>query len=332
MRRGSVDAGRRGLGRVQRGGRRSDVGLHGRLPPLLRVAAGRVRPAKLINELPILNWSADKVYLKALAAAGVPVVPTVWVEADCAASHTLDLQRLREEQGWGSGRGVIIKPAVGCSSEGILFMKPSTEAEAKADDAAANAHVRQLLSAGQKRLLVQPFLQAVKSYGEVSAVYIDGAFSHALLKTPSEEDFRVQAEFGGRTRVIESTPEMVAVCDNVLRVLDGVCKRLGTEPVLYARIEMIPSGADGGGTAAGAGGPYYVCEVELLEPELFFQDAADHRLQQRGAGDRDRDGEMAGAGADKDAFEWSHVRFAKGILKRLAPAAGKRAGTGRADE
>lgn len=262
---------------------------------------------KLMNDFPILNWSSDKVYLKKLSDAGIPVVPTVWVDAADASSQVVDLCAIRQNSNWGEERGVIIKPAVGCSSEGILYLPGSAPTASTAalnitQTDSANAHIQQQLQAGQTHLLIQPFLDAIKTFGEISAVYIDGEYSHALLKTPSSTDFRVQAEYGGTTRVVEATPAMKKVCDHVMRVVNLVCVQLGTEPVLYARIDLIPCSAD---VSTG----YYVCEVELLEPELFFQDSMDY-LQ------RSRD---VGADIDFDAanYEWSHVRYAKGIAKRL---------------
>ena len=35
---------------------------------------------RLLNPLPVLTWNTDKHYLRDLAAAGVPVVPTAFVE------------------------------------------------------------------------------------------------------------------------------------------------------------------------------------------------------------------------------------------------------------
>jgi glutathione synthase/RimK-type ligase-like ATP-grasp enzyme len=250
---------------------------------------------KLINDYPILNWSSNKVYLNEFADAGVPVVPTSWLQAEAA--QEFDAGELRRSSGWGAATGIIIKPAVGCGSQGILYLKAGGATEDE-QTARARAHLAGQFAAGQTHLLAQPFLPAVKSFGEISAVYIDGAFSHALLKTPSAADFRVQKEFGGVTRVVAATAPMVEVCERVMEVLGAVCARLGTEPVLYARIDLLP--ADEGLSA------FYVCEVELLEPELFFQDAVDHLRSQDTALQL------------SDDHEWSHVRYAKGIVKRLA--------------
>jgi len=45
--------------------------------------------------------------------------------------------------------------------------------------------------------LIQQFIPEIQSDGEISLVYIDGQFSHAVLKRPRAGDFRVQQEHGG---------------------------------------------------------------------------------------------------------------------------------------
>ena len=41
-------------------------------------------------------------------------------------------------------------------------------------------------------VLVQPFLNAIQAEGEWSLLFYGGAYSHAVLKRPRQNDFRVQ--------------------------------------------------------------------------------------------------------------------------------------------
>jgi hypothetical protein len=50
--------------------------------------------------------------------------------------------------------------------------------------------MNQLLS-GQD-LLIQPFLASVKTKGEVSLIFIENEFVHAIKKKPTQGDFKVQ--------------------------------------------------------------------------------------------------------------------------------------------
>jgi hypothetical protein len=51
--------------------------------------------------------------------------------------------------------------------------------------------------------LAQPFMPQVVAEGEYSLFYFGGRYSHAVLKTPRREDFRVQEEHGGVIQAIE---------------------------------------------------------------------------------------------------------------------------------
>ena len=66
--------------------------------------------------------------------------------------------------------------------------------------------------------------------GEVSLVYVQGVFSHAVLKTPAAGDYRVQAQYGGT--VVVHTPRRGSW--RWARTLDAL-----PQPPLYPRIDMV---------------------------------------------------------------------------------------------
>ena len=82
--------------------------------------------------------------------------------------------------------------------------------------------------------------------------YFGGQLSHTILKQPKENDFRVQEEYGGQNRLIE-TPEkkLQARADQVISALSSI--------PLYARVDMVRFHQD-----------FYLMELELIEPSLFF--------------------------------------------------------------
>ncbi|HEY4244117.1 MAG TPA: hypothetical protein VGM88_30095 [Kofleriaceae bacterium] len=121
--------------------------------------AARVRP--LWNPLAVIEENVFKRYLLALAARGVPVIPTVMLEAVPDALPAL-------------GDRIVVKPEVGAGSLGARVFA--------AGDAAALAHVRELLA--RSAVLVQPYVASVGDYGERSLVWIDGEFTHAIRKSP----------------------------------------------------------------------------------------------------------------------------------------------------
>ena len=118
----------------------------------------------------ILRWNLDKRYLRDLEAAGVPTVPTSWVEPD-AIGRRFDPSApvLPEDE-------IVVKPSV--SGGGYR----TARYEAHEHDA-ARAHIAELVAAG-RTAMVQPYQPAVDTEGEVGLVFLGGAFSHAIHKDP----------------------------------------------------------------------------------------------------------------------------------------------------
>ena len=139
------------------------------------------RVTHLSNPAPVLVWNSHKQYLTALAAQGVPTVPTAVVRQ--GASAAARLSALAGHQG-----EVVIKPAVSVGALGAV--------RAVAGSVAASEHLAGLAAEGDA--LVQPFQSAVLDQGEISLVYLGGSLSHAVRKVPGTGDYRVHVHHGGR--------------------------------------------------------------------------------------------------------------------------------------
>jgi glutathione synthase/RimK-type ligase-like ATP-grasp enzyme len=211
---------------------------HLRLPEFLawldRVEADRV---PLWNPAPLVRFNAHKSYLKELKAAGLPVVPTAWLER----GSTVDFGRLLQDRGW---LEAVVKPAVSASA--FRTWRVSAQEAASAD---AHRAFRELLAVSD--VLVQPFLKEIEQEGEWSFVFLGGEFSHAVLKRPAAGDFRVQTEYGGS--VLTELPPSSAIwgAQAVAHYLQG--------PWAYARIDAVLTE-----------GALTLMEVELIEPHLFL--------------------------------------------------------------
>jgi hypothetical protein len=118
------------------------------------------RRTRLINDPAFIEWTLDKRYLKDLEAAGVPVIPTTWVGPDD-----------RWEPPGGSE--FVVKPSVSAGGRDT--------ARYPAGDRRAIEHVSSLVAAGQT-VMVQDYLETIDLDGELDAVFIGGAFSHAVTK------------------------------------------------------------------------------------------------------------------------------------------------------
>ncbi|MBT3585275.1 MAG: hypothetical protein HN509_10225 [Halobacteriovoraceae bacterium] len=188
----------------------------------------------LLNPLETVKWNINKSYMQELSKKGVPIIPTLW-PCDLAGKKVAEVfQELAVEK-------IIFKPLVG-----------------------ANADDTYPLTIGQNESLVpssvfeggfmaQPFIGDVIATGEYSLFYFNGEFSHIVLKTPCEGDYRVQEEHGGIISTPEASPQLLSAGG---KVIDTLAQKL-----LYARVDLVDRGD----------GVFYLMELELIEPALYFR-------------------------------------------------------------
>jgi glutathione synthase/RimK-type ligase-like ATP-grasp enzyme len=188
---------------------------------------------RLANPVDVLRWNTHKGYLRELAAAGVPVVPTRLVAAGSPVPAPSWLGDV--------GERLVVKPAVSVGAIGAML--------ARHDDPGLADHLAMLLSS--QDVLVQPYVASVADRGEVSLLFAEGTLSHAVRKVPAAGDYRVHEEYGGVNTVHEPHPAEVEVAQAALAACPG--------PLLYARVDLV----------WGHDGPL-VMEVELTEPALYL--------------------------------------------------------------
>jgi hypothetical protein len=215
---------------------RSTWDSHLKRPAFLRWVARVSRRSRVWNPPEILRANTHKSYLRSLEAAGIPVVPTIWVRA----GRRTDLMELVRRRGW---TGFIVKPAV--SADGYL-----TERFGPRDGEAARRHLKRVLA--HSEAMVQPYLEALESTGERSLVYLDGRYSHAVR----------------RARILDpdgrGTPEPSAPPPPGARELGD--RTMGTVggSTLYGRVDMVQDDRR----------RWRILELELTEPSLYLDRSA----------------------------------------------------------
>ena len=109
--------------------------------------------------------------------------------------------------------------------------------------------------------MVQPFIPEIRTLGEWSLVYIDGRYSHCVLKRPAPGGWLVQDELGGSVEWCDPAPAMICVADEAIQAIPKIMAGRGHDPrrPLYARVDLLLHK-----------GQPLVGELELIEPELFF--------------------------------------------------------------
>lgn len=186
----------------------------------------------------VVRWNARKTYLLELAEDGVPVAPTLRVAASEAVRRGVEAL---------GGERFLLKPVVGATAwQTLRFGRHELDA--------AEAHVQ----ATGAEMLLQPYLPSVEREGEWSVVWIDGAPTHGVRKTPVAGDYRVQDDWGGHDEPAVVDEELLALAQ---RALAAAAVRTGvTEPFLYGRVDVLRHE-----------GRWVLNELELIEPSLFFR-------------------------------------------------------------
>ena len=214
-----------------------------RLPQFLAWVDRTAAATLLLNPPPVVRWNSDKHYLRELTRAGVPVVPTTFVEAG-SDPHVLLEDFLRRER----CAELVAKPAVGAGSR-------DARRHARTDGVSILEHLQPLLDAG-RAMMLQPYLESVDREGETALVFIDGRFSHAVRKGPL---LPAGAPATAGLFAPETITPRVPGADE-LRVGERALAQVPFGELLYGRVDLIRDAA----------GAPRVLELEIAEPSLFF--------------------------------------------------------------
>jgi hypothetical protein len=189
----------------------------------------------LVNPLAVVEWGLDKAHQKELARAGVPVVPTVWLEPGDPAPPV-------------PGSEFVVKPSVAGGGRGAMRYR--------AGDEDSLSHIKSLQDQGST-VMLQPYVPSIEEHAEANMVFIGGRFSHAVRKAPLLRVGRVLErpwEHLSWQGLVVPTNEMLGIGQAVIGFLEG---RFGAAPV-YCRVDVVPAGD----------GPSVLMEVEVVDPFL----------------------------------------------------------------
>lgn len=191
--------------------------------------------ATLMNCLDLVRWNINKNYLATLESEGVLIVPTLWQENYSAALLENAFATFETDN-------LIIKPCISAGASDTYRLNKKAQ----------KIEHRELEKLFNKReFMLQPFMPSIIEEGEFSLFYFNSQFSHAILKKPQSNDFRVQEEYGGQLTLIQPSETLKTAAKQAL-------VHLPNKP-LYARLDFVRS-ADS----------FLLMEAELIEPSLYF--------------------------------------------------------------
>lgn len=187
----------------------------------------------VFNDPAMVRWNIRKTYLREFEARGVPVIPTLWPETPAAGDilHAMSVFGVDD---------VVLKRQVGGGARAqVRYMRANLPADGPVMDRPG---------------MIQPFIASIATEGEYSFLFIDGEFSHALVKRAKSGDYRIQEAYGGSSQATDPAPQDRAAAEQVLTSLDLV--------PLYARVDMV----------RGEGGELLLMELEVIEPFFYPKD------------------------------------------------------------
>ncbi len=181
----------------------------------------------LFNSADLVRWNSHKGYLRELEARGAQIIPTLWIERMTTEAAKAAFETLGSED-------LVFKRQVGAGADGQYRLSPAD-----------------LLPDMPHPMMVQAFQPTIQTEGELSFIYIDGQFCHALTKHAASGDYRIQSTYGGTETVYVPDEVDLAAAKAVLDTLE--------EPPLYARVDMLRGSED----------ELLLMELELIEPYLY---------------------------------------------------------------
>lgn len=196
---------------------------------------------RIFNHPDLLRWNMSKKYLLDLASWDIPIPVSYFVDSP------VDL----EGKDWPAmlnRQPLVMKPIISASAQDTYLV----------DHPSKFTEVATQFFAEERSFLIQPLLSTIRDLGEISIVFINGVFTHAMRKVPAVGDFRVQREFGGSIESVQPQDHEIIFAQNILH---QVSVNKGTPT--YARIDI----------CADSQGNLIIMELELIEPELWLSDS-----------------------------------------------------------
>lgn len=199
------------------------------------ITARKSEEIPVLNDLNTILWNSSKTYLLEIEEKGFPVIAGKLIKKGSRFNGDLIASHINAAT-W------VIKPLVSGGAKNTVKVHADSWQNQRES-------INELLE--QEDYLVQPFVKEVQEVGEFSLIFFNAKFSHAVLKTPAKEDFRVQHYFGGTISVIDPSAELMESCQNLVNEF--------ASESLYVRVDGVV-----------IDGLFHLMELEMIEPYLFL--------------------------------------------------------------
>jgi glutathione synthase/RimK-type ligase-like ATP-grasp enzyme len=193
---------------------------------------------RVMNPLSVIHWNKNKNYFNDFQKQGFAFPPYYYLEQ----GSNVDLPQLLRNDHW---QKAVIKPSISGGAHNTWI---TTTASVHTDSPRLDA----MLEEGD--VIVQIYMDEIVTEGELSLVFFNKQFSHAVCKKASSGDFRVQSQFGGTVTPVQPTKSLIQQAEALINSIP--------EDLLYARVDGLVLNEN----------ELCLMELELIEPALFVSD------------------------------------------------------------
>ncbi len=188
----------------------------------------------VLNPVSVVKWNQNKNYFDDFSRKGI-LLPAYVI---CKQKENYSLKEILENKKWSKA---VVKPTI----SGGAYNTWTTNIDCAEDD---KIRFTELLQQGD--VIVQKFVEEIITKGELSLIFFNKKFSHAICKKAKQGDFRVQLQFGGTNEAIQPEESILKQATNLLNTIP--------ETLLYARVDGVVT----------EDGRFLLMELELIEPVL----------------------------------------------------------------
>jgi glutathione synthase/RimK-type ligase-like ATP-grasp enzyme len=229
--------------------------------PIIDGLENQLGTVPMTNSFVVIRAAIDKAnYLRELELSGADLIPTVWLQR----GESITVEEIIKNTGW---QDFVIKPTVSSKSwntyrvvaNGNELKVVKADKNMSYQNSKANNVVADLIE--YHDVCIQQFMPEIFSCGELSFVFIDNEFSHAIRKTVASDNWVAHEFFGGKNEYYQATKSEVIWANHIFTLLN---QKYGD--FLYARIDAIPDKQR-----------LLLLECELMVPRLFLKEG--HALE-----------------------------------------------------
>jgi glutathione synthase/RimK-type ligase-like ATP-grasp enzyme len=199
---------------------------------------------RMLNPIDIIKWNSNKRYLDDIFKAGLPVIPSIYLDKGTQIPTDNSLfSQLNTDK-------IVVKPCISAGANNTIIVDEVTIVQQS--DA-----INLLLS--EDEYIVQPFVKEI-SEGEWSFIFFNRQYSHCALKVPKQGDFRVQHHHGGSILYPDPKPQHIQQAEKYVQKF--------AKGTLYARVDAVV-----------IDDTLFLMEIELIEPYLFLNSERERQEQ-----------------------------------------------------